>query len=98
MATIGYDDEALEAIARIARFIAQVDPAAAVSTVELIRDAMHIPETHPLIGRTTSLSLRELVISHGATGYVALYGYSPLADHVQIHGIRHQREAGFGDD
>jgi plasmid stabilization system protein ParE len=38
---------------------------------------------------------RELVISKGRTGYVALYRYLPEQDRVDILAIRHQRESGL---
>ena len=41
--------------------------------------------------------LRELVISHGATGYLALYRFDAARALVRILRIRHQREAGFRD-
>ena len=40
---------------------------------------------------------RELVISHGATGYIALYRHDARHDVVRILRIRHQREAGYRD-
>jgi hypothetical protein len=39
--------------------------------------------------------LRELVISYGRTGYVALYDYSPARDRVRVLAIRHQRELDY---
>lgn len=39
--------------------------------------------------------LRELVISYGRTGYVALYRFLPLRDEVRVLAIRHQREIGY---
>jgi plasmid stabilization system protein ParE len=39
--------------------------------------------------------MRELVISHGESGYVALYEHAPAEDLVRIVAIRHQREAGY---
>ncbi|HUG78141.1 MAG TPA: hypothetical protein VML57_11705 [Burkholderiales bacterium] len=39
--------------------------------------------------------MRELIISHGKTGYVALYEYSPLAKLIRVAAIRHQQEAGY---
>lgn len=38
---------------------------------------------------------RELIISQGKTGYVALYSYEEEFDTALILAIRHQREAGF---
>jgi plasmid stabilization system protein ParE len=39
--------------------------------------------------------MRELVISRGRTGYLALYDYEEKSDAVLILAIRHQREAGY---
>jgi plasmid stabilization system protein ParE len=50
---------------------------------------------HPLIGRPVEFDLRELVISRGRTGYVALYSFEEERDAVLILAIRHQREAGY---
>jgi hypothetical protein len=41
--------------------------------------------------------LRELVISHGESGYIALYEHAPAEDLVRVVAIRHQREAGYRD-
>lgn len=53
---------------------------------------------HPLIGRTVAGELRELVISYGKTGYVALYRFLPAQDQVRIVAIRHQRELDYPVD
>lgn len=53
--------------------------------------------SHPLIGRRVSGELRELVISRGSTGYIALYQCYPAFERVIVRAIRHQREAGFED-
>ena len=52
---------------------------------------------HPLVGRTVENNYRELVISRGRTGYVALYTYDVIRDVALIVAIRHQRESGFID-
>ncbi len=51
---------------------------------------------HPLIGRKVDHDLRELVISRGLTGYVALYDYDAGRDVVIVLAVRHQREGGYG--
>jgi plasmid stabilization system protein ParE len=55
---------------------------------------------HPGIGRRVSAdsSLRELVISRGATGYIAIYEYFSLDNNVVIHAVRHRRETGHLPD
>ena len=40
---------------------------------------------------------RELSITFGGGGYVALYEYDEEADTVTLIGFKHQREAGYGD-
>lgn len=50
---------------------------------------------HPFVGRAVAGELRELVISFGRTGYVALYRFVPARDQVRILAIRHQRELGY---
>jgi plasmid stabilization system protein ParE len=50
---------------------------------------------HPRIGRISAEGLRELVISRGRSGYVALYSYDEAADIVLVLAVRHQREEDF---
>ena len=80
---------------RLADFLRESDPVAAAETVELLVSALGMLRQHPLIGHPAERGLRELVISRGRTGYVALYGYDELADRVVVYAIRHQREAGY---
>lgn len=47
---------------------------------------------HPFIGRRVEREVRELVISFGRTGYVALYRHFPIKNEVRILALRHQRE------
>ena len=48
-----------------------------------------------MIGRRVAGELRELVISFGKTGYVALYRFLPAPEQVRILAIRHQRELDY---
>jgi plasmid stabilization system protein ParE len=66
-----------------------------VAAAAAIVDAVMILERHPYIGRPVRGRLRELVISYGRTGYVALYRVAARGDHAEILAIRHQREAGY---
>ena len=63
--------------------------------IEVILDALDVLARHPLIGRPIEQDLRELVISRGKTGYVALYDFHEAIDTVLVLAVRHQREAGF---
>jgi hypothetical protein len=46
-----------------------------------------------MIGRPVEAGLRELLISRGRSGYVALYRYDPAADTAVVLAIRRQRES-----
>ena len=62
-----------------------------------IREAVQTLLNHPLIGRRVEGDLRELVVSYGKTGYVALYRFLPAQDQIRILAIRHQREIDYPD-
>ena len=95
MATLTYSRRALDDLARLTDFLAEQNPAAAAQTVDLIAEAVSILTRHPLIGRPVEAGLRELVVSRGRTGYVALYSMEDAHDAVLVLAIRHQREAGY---
>ena len=95
MAAISYSVRALADLDGLFDFLASVDPLAAVEAAELIVDAVKVLERHPHIGRPVRGRLRELVISQGRAGYVALYRVTPRRDRVEVLAIRHQREAGY---
>lgn len=63
--------------------------------VEAVCEAVAILGHHPLIGRGVKHGFRELVISRGKTGFVALYRFAPRDDRVTVLRIRHQRELGY---
>jgi plasmid stabilization system protein ParE len=63
--------------------------------VDAIRTAVTMLGHHPFIGRIVDDELRELVISFGKTGYVALYRYLPAKRQVRILAIRAQRELDY---
>ena len=95
MAQVVYSEHAFADLERLADFLAEIDPVFALETVVTIQDAVAILERHPLIGRPCEHGLRELVISRGRTGYVALYDFLEADNAVLVLAIRHQREAGF---
>lgn len=93
---IVFADEALADLERIFEFNFDRDPASVGEHLEKVSGAVLLLEEHPEIGRPVRGStLRELIISHGHTGYVALYEYSPGEGLIRIAAIRHQREAGY---
>jgi len=87
--------EAADDLEALVDFLVSDMPEHAVRTVDPIMDALNILQDHPNIGRPLQLPLRELVISRGRTGYVALYEYDSQADVVVVLAIRHQRQAGY---
>ncbi len=95
MARLSYSPAALADIEYLTAFLAETDALAAEATFSLIEEAVSILKRHPMIGRPVEDDLRELVISRGRTGYIALYNYQAADDAVLILAIRHQREAGF---
>jgi plasmid stabilization system protein ParE len=98
VARLIYSAKALADFERLTDFLIESDAGAALETVALIEEAVNVLERHPLIGRPVEHPLRELVISRGRSGHVALYSFVPLQDTVLILAIRHQREAGYASE
>jgi len=96
VAQVIYTGEALDDIERVFAFPARRDLYPADAAVAAIRDAVSILSEHPLIGRALEVPLRELVISFGDTGYLALYRFRPERDEDRILALRHQRELDYG--
>ena len=97
MARIVLAAAAVDDISRLSTFLSENDPAEALETYDLIAGAIDILASHPLIGRPAEHGYRELVISRGKSGYLALYDYVTADDVVIVLAIRHQREAGYVD-
>lgn len=95
MARLIYSEQAFSDLSRLSDFLAESDPLAAAETLGLIAEAVTLLRRHPLVGRPVENELRELVISRGRTGYVALYSFEEEQDAILILAIRHQREAGY---
>jgi plasmid stabilization system protein ParE len=81
---------------RIFDYLFEHVPETALERVEAIIAALDVLEASPLIGRPVENGKRELVISTGASGYLALYRFVPELDTVFVLGVRSQRELGFG--
>jgi len=92
---IVYSQHAVNDLVRLTDFLIAADIKGASETVDLIEEAVSILDRHPLIGRIVDEEIRELVISRGATGYVALYSVEDHKNVILILAIRHQREAGY---
>ena len=98
MAQLIYTAAALADFDRLVDFLIDAEPSAAVEAARLIAEAIDLLANHPLVGRPVEKGLRELVISRGRSGYVALYSYERLDDVVLVLALRHQREAGYADE
>lgn len=83
---------ALADLERLADFLLEQSVALAKETAPLIVGALGMLEQHPLAGRPVEAGLRELMISRGRSGCVALYRYDPASDTVLVLAVRHQRE------
>jgi plasmid stabilization system protein ParE len=94
MARISYAVQALADLERISDFLT-ISSSDAVEALDLIDEAVTVLIRHPFIGRQVENGLRELVISQGTTGYVALYSFEREYDAILVLAIRHQREAGW---
>ena len=97
LAKLSYSPRALQDLVRRTDCLLLGDPQAALQTIDVIEEAVHILRRHPQIGRPVEDDLRELVISRGTTGYVALYSFEQAHDACLILAVRHQREAGYPD-
>jgi plasmid stabilization system protein ParE len=96
VAQVVYTRRALDDLAARLRFLAKDSEAAALDALQVIQSAVATLKDHPLIGRTVAGNLRELVVSFGHTGYIALYRFLPAQNLVRVLGVRHQRELGRG--
>jgi len=95
MTELVYARQALADLERLSDFLQDADPQAAQDTALLIFDALEILVRHPEIGRKVHFGQRELVISRGQTGYLALYRFLPHSDRILVLALRHQRESGY---
>jgi len=97
MTRLVFAPRALQDAERLTAFLMESDPSAAGETATLLIDGLRILKQHPLTGRPAEHGYRELLISRGRTGYVALYQYQVEKDVAIVLAIRHQREGGFVD-
>jgi len=92
---IVFSPRALLDLERLTDFLVEIDKNAALATLEIIKGAIKILSEHPYIGRTCDAHIRELIISRGKSGYVALYSFDEAKNAVLICTIRHQKESGI---
>ena len=96
MSRLVFAPRALDDLDRLTDFLLAQSPEWAAATAPLIVNGLQALKLHPLVGRPVEHGLRELLVSRGRTGYVALYQYDPRTDTAIVLAVRHQREAGFG--
>ena len=95
VASIVYSARALALLEQAFELLRNENPEAATAMADAIGSAVETLRAHPLLGRRVHGDIRELVISYGATGYIALYRFLMTQDEVRVLAIRHQREIGF---
>jgi len=95
VAEVVYSRHAFSDLVRLADSLGKDAPEAAAAAIDVIRDGIEILDRHPLVGRPCEEGLRELLISYGKSGYVALYSYEQRQDVVLVLALRHQREVGY---
>ena len=96
MARIVYSGRANRDLERLHEFMLdQAGSAVTTRAVRSILEAVEFLDRHPQVGRPVEHGLRELVISYGKTGYLALYRFDLKFDEVRILALRHQREEDY---
>lgn len=95
MARVVYSARSLAHIEQAFRFLRDENPQAALDAMIAIQTAVDHLAAHPLLGRRVEGEVRELIISYGKTGYIALYRFVIRLNEVRILALRHQRELGF---
>lgn len=95
MTRLLFSESMLADMDRLVSFLMTQNISAALNTFDIINNGLQLLKQHPEIGRLVESEKRELVISRGNTGYIALYHFDPLEEVVVILAMRHQREDGF---
>ena len=95
MEAVVYSSRALEHLERAFDSLQREKSAAAPAAADAVRSAVENLASHPLIGRRVEGDVRELIISYGQTGYIALYRFVIPTGEVRILALRHHREIGF---
>ncbi|MDQ3266793.1 MAG: type II toxin-antitoxin system RelE/ParE family toxin [Myxococcota bacterium] len=97
MAEVVFTARALADFEAIVEGLREQSPASAVLVTAQLVEVFDLLQRHPLLGRSVEQGLRELVISRGKTGYLALYRWQKREEVVLVLAIRHQRQAGYRD-
>jgi len=95
VATVICSRRLLEDLACALAPVRRQDMAAARLMAAAAGTTLRALELSPMLGRRIEGDLRELVISSGAKGLVALYRFIAARDEVRVLALRPQREMGF---
>jgi plasmid stabilization system protein ParE len=95
MVRLVFSPRSLLDMERLTDFLLINDPLSASKTIHVLIGGLQLLKLHPLVGRVVERGYRELLISRGRSGYVALYTYDVVSDTALILAIRHQREDDF---
>jgi plasmid stabilization system protein ParE len=96
MAQVTYSTRALGALEYAVKPPpADAGSAASAAALAAIESAVNTLAAHPLVGRRVDGDLRELVISFGETGFIALYRFVVQSDAVRVLALRRQSEIGY---
>lgn len=94
---VRYTKSAKEDILRLYRFLLEQDLESARNAVDAIKKSINLLESFPFTCRKASPDnpfLREMLISFGASGYVALFEIEDDST-VTILAVRHQRKEDY---
>ncbi|MBW6510911.1 MAG: type II toxin-antitoxin system RelE/ParE family toxin [Desulfuromonadaceae bacterium] len=94
---VRYTKAAREDLLRLCKFLVENDLETAKSALEAIRKSVSLLQDFPFTCRKATFEnpfLREMVISFGAGGYVALFEIE-AENLVTILAVRHQREEDY---
>lgn len=95
--SLRFTDEAANDLVELHEFLAEENPSAAAKALSKIQRAFRLLEDFPYACRKAVdppvPGLRELVISFGRRGYVALFQIE--GDLVTVLAVRHQRESDY---
>jgi plasmid stabilization system protein ParE len=95
VATVVFSARSLHHLERAFELLSKENPEGATAAADAVCSAVENLGPHPLVGRRVHGDIRELVISYGTTGYIALYRFLVPQDAIRVLAIRHQREIGF---
>ncbi len=95
MPRVVYSERALRHVEAAVVFVAEQDLSAAQRAAGAIRSAVMMLAEHPYLGRRVDGEIRELIISFGRTGHVALYRVVDPSTEIRVLAVRHQREIDY---